>query len=524
MPEIGVPASPETGRAARFDTGTETGGFDGPATGGLPEQKAGYSGSPEIGVPATPEIDQSGQQSDTGDLDPRGTDTSATADTDPQDRVGIDDLAPPGTDGSSRSEADGPDRVEQHSPDPAESGEADARNRFSDSDSDRSAGDSDDGRIRTADFAAALERAGAFADHSRRPADTAPEPRELAVATVLDRYGVRTPEGRAAVERVHDVITEHLAPLITYGTMKILDAARAAVAEHPDTRVVFLGRDGHSLALAANELDPEFFRRHCTEVTVSRVLADASLQDLEQHSGREFPEVEAFRSARDKVEVDDIPGSRAQLTNYLEGRGVPVADPGSRILLIDTSFNGTVQELLSAEYPDVHFEGHYLFHAESPDDPHPGTKTGHLLHISADGSRPADVFASTFSHKDAVLAVEHMLRGPLSKAVRFDADGLPEQRPEAPITGLDHRALAPEYRDEAVRRAALDIAQVAVAQHAERFADRVSGPPRPPGLPSAAARTAEQVRSWREGRDTVDPTLRTVLDSFVRRSDRPPAG
>ncbi|MCX4095431.1 hypothetical protein [Nocardia sp. alder85J] len=355
------------------------------------------------------------------------------------------------------------------------------------------------------------------------PVDTAADLREAAVDAVVARYGIDGPEGRAAVERVHEVVSEYHAPLITEGAVRILDHARARVAADPDTRVLFVGRDGHSLALAARELDPVFFQRYCTEATISRQLADTSLHDLEQHAGRAFPEVAEFRVPREQVDPADVPGTRAQLTTYLDDRGVPVAIPGSRILVADTSYRGSVQEMLAAQYEDVTFEGSYLFHAASPHDPHPGSKTGQLLHISADGTVRADSAATTFATKDAVLAIEHMLRGPLSKAVRF-RDGLPEQELRAPTDGLDPAALAPEYRDEPVRLAALDAAQLAVAHHARGVAaQRADGLPWRAELAAAADRSIEQVRSWSERDDTVDPALRVVLDSFVRRSSGPPS-
>ncbi|MQY29375.1 hypothetical protein [Nocardia aurantia] len=531
-PDVDDSVAPGTGDSAMPETTT-------PGAAASPSPRAHGPTPAETGNQGRAEIDRPAAQStgDTGTPDadappspePRGPDAGSSRVPGPGDptRPEIDDPAPSAADGRAAADpprpADSAVRPTTDDPIPAEAG---TRNPFGDSGGpDRITGGTDARPDAVTEFAAAVERAGAFADRLRGSVDAPPDLRERAVTTVLDRYGIRTPEERAAVEQVHNVITEHLAPLVTYGTVKILEAARAAVAEHPDTRVVFVGRDGHSPALAAQQLDPEFFRRHCTEVTVSRRLADASLQDLERHSGRTFPEVEVFRGARDQVDPGDIPGTRAQLTNYLEDRGVPVATPGSRILLIDTSYRGTVQELLSAQYPDVHFEGHYLFHAESPDDPHPGSKTGHLLHISADGTRTTDEFATVFSRKDEVLTIEHMLRGPLSKAVRFDDLGRPEQRLEAPVAGLDPAATAPIYRSEAVRLAALDIAQIAVAQHSRQVADsRAAGLPWRPDLSAAAARAAGQVRSWSEGHDTVDPALRTVLDSFVRRSARPPAG
>jgi hypothetical protein len=320
---------------------------------------------------------------------------------------------------------------------------------------------------------------------------------------------------------MYDMVKEVHGPLILHGATRMLEAFRAEVAERPDARIAFVGRDGHSLALAVYELDREFFEDHCTEITVSRCLADSAVQDLEINSGRGFPELEAFRAARDQVDPNDIPGTRARMTNYLEDRGVPVGTPGSRIILADTSYKGTVQELLAAQYPDVEFRGHYLFLAESPQDPHPGSKTGHVLHVPPDGTPSADDPAAVFTQKDAVLAIEHVLRGARSKAVRFGTDGIPEQRREAPSrSGIDPADLAPEYRDDNVRIAAMEVAQLAIAQHA-RQATGQRGPQWRAELAAESDTSARRVGSWARRDGATDPAQRTVLDSFVRRSDRP---
>jgi hypothetical protein len=348
--------------------------------------------------------------------------------------------------------------------------------------------------------------------------------RERVLQKACDNFRVDTEIGRATVAKSYDTVREYLAPTIIHATDRMLDDCRSIVAERPDARIVFLGRDGDSIALAARALDPEFFDRHCSAVTVSRCLADTVVQDLEINAGKNFPELErSFRDTRGDVAEDAIPGSRASMTRYLESRGVPVGTPGADIVLIDTSFKGTVQELLSAAYPEIHFEGMYLFHRAADDDPHPGSKTGYLIHetdggklVSHDPDIPGEL-AAILTENGTVRALEQVLRGPLSKGERFGADDIPEQHLESPpLDQFIPGDVSPEYLDEAVRLAVMDVGQLAVADYAYTIAER-----RRAGEDTAgeiAAKTAtglEQIRSWSDRAATV-PQLRELLDSVVR--------
>ncbi len=213
---------------------------------------------------------------------------------------------------------------------------------------------------------------------------------------------------------------------------------------------------GRSLATAVNRLDGDFYHQHCREIVLSRALVETAVQDLERNQGKTFPQLAAFRRASGKVGAADTVGAVAALTDYLHDHEEPVGVPGTRVTLVDTSYKGTVQELLSEIYPATRFAGRYAFFAESSRDPHPGTKRGYALHLrhphSNDGlpvpSLPDDV-ALTFTHDDALGAIEETLHGPFGSPRRFTS-GLVSQdslrfRPD-PLDGLNriasHRGFA----------------------------------------------------------------------------------
>ncbi|MFE9577410.1 hypothetical protein ACFYO1_13555 [Nocardia sp. NPDC006044] len=349
--------------------------------------------------------------------------------------------------------------------------------------------------------------------------------RTAAIDRVCTRYQVDSAEARAAVEKAYEVVYEYQAPFIVRHTIDMLEDFKADVAAQPDTVGSFLGRDGHPIALAAYALEPELFESNCTEVTVSRCLADSVVQDLERNGGKNFEAIEGFRSARADVDPDDVPGAKAQMTRYLESRGMSVGVPGTTIVLFDSSFKGTVQELFSASFPDVDFRGRYLIFGESPDDPHPGSKTGYALHQSvdrADTDQDSADLATIFTEKDAVLAIEHVLRGPLSKAVRFDRDDIPVQELESPpLDQINPLDVAPDYLDANVRLAVMEANQLAVGHYAESIAaQRRTGGDWHNELTTKSETFMRQVRSWVTRNSETDPAFAELCDSFVRRTDK----
>jgi hypothetical protein len=200
------------------------------------------------------------------------------------------------------------------------------------------------------------------------------------------------------------------------------------------------------------------------------------------------------------------------------------------VTLFDTSFKGTVQELLTAAYPETRFNGRYAFLGESPHDPHPGSKQGYEVHLSAAETRgglplkvlPADE-SKTFGHQLAINSIEEQLNGPMSSAVRIGADG-PEQtgqRNEPGLTtGLSEGRISPRLRDPVVREGVKAINLVAVMDCASQAAAvRDSGRNYRSWLESGSGRYRSEIRAWIGGSGT-DPRLKEFLDSFVHRGDK----
>jgi hypothetical protein len=303
---------------------------------------------------------------------------------------------------------------------------------------------------------------------------------------------------------------------------------RDDVAARKVDRVVALGRDGHHLALAMGQLDGQFFRRHGSNLVLSRLLVENALQDLERHQGLTFPQLRAFRGAASRVNPTDTVGGLRVLTDYLHDEGVPVGRPGSRVALVDTSFKGSVQELLAAVYPETEFVGRYAFHGESPYDPHPGSKKGYEVHLSATEAQgralevlPADE-SKTFGHRIALHSIEKLLNGPMSSPERIGVRG-PEQvgqrhDPES-LNGLSRGRLSPRLRDPRVREGVKVVNLRAVADLARDVAVlRAGGGDYRSWLDDWAGRYRTEIRAW-IGDRSPDPRLAELLDSFVYRAD-----
>jgi hypothetical protein len=329
-----------------------------------------------------------------------------------------------------------------------------------------------------------------------------------------------------ALSDAYDVVHEYLGGLMVNVAREMVPDLRQDVDQHPGTKIVFVGRDGRSLAIATAVLDPGLFREHCSEVVLSRALVEAAVQDLEVGEGRTFPQIAGFRSAAEKVEPTDTVGAYRRLTEYLQRNGVRVGEPGSSVTLVDTSYKGTVQELLAAAYPETAFRGRYAFYAESRSDPHPGSKKGYALHLEGDEANnglpmedmPADP-RLTFSCQDALAAIEETLHGPWSSPRRI-AGGAPQQLglrdDRGVLDGFDLGKVSPRYADPVVRDAVMRVGLAAVADRAEQVAS--GGRAAVEALKASAIRFRDELRAWVAG-GNPDPRLVEYLDSFVRRTD-----
>jgi hypothetical protein len=355
------------------------------------------------------------------------------------------------------------------------------------------------------------------------------EDRDAAVAETAALLGITDPDQIRALGHAYEVAREYTAPVIVDVASRVHDDVAAAVAANPDRRVVFLGRDGHSLALATRTMEPDFFNQHCSEIVLSRAVVESAMRDLE-NSGVRFEGIDEFRVPK-KVDEALLPGAAQRLEDYLANQGIPVNRPGAEISLVDTSYKGTVQELLAAAYPDVDFQGHYAFHGQEPTDPHPDNKKGYLVDLGPEVGRGrplgelTDDHALTWAHQDAVGSIEETLNGTLSSPIGIGPDG-PVQRPqhleEDQTNGINPTKIDPAFTDPRVREGAKAVAMRAVADAAEHaVARREAGADWRGELSSSVERTRDQVRAW-VGDDTAgtDPRFREVMDSMVRRDDK----
>ncbi|NIK55582.1 ABC transporter permease [Kribbella shirazensis] len=342
------------------------------------------------------------------------------------------------------------------------------------------------------------------------------------LATICDAYGLTDPSDRDAVERMHSTFRDHHARFVTSIARDMLRDLRQEVAANPQTKVLFLGRDGYSLSIAVRTLDPEFFRDHCKDGVLSRAVAEAAVQDLEQNGGKSFPQVSGFRENTASVSPEDVAGSYQQLTRYLRGQvGVDVGVPGSRVILVDSCLKGTVQELLSATYPETEFEGRYMFYDGIDSDPHPGTKLGYVLHrdegVGGGLFELPDDPQLTFGYLGAIRTIENSLQGPLGSPKALDDNGPVQRRlvdEQDRTYGINPILAEPVYLKPQVREACKVAALRSVHDAA---ADVRDGAP----LDTAAVQRefTQDVRAWLTHAPDQKPELKALLDNFVHRDD-----
>ncbi|GAA0945347.1 hypothetical protein GCM10009554_40080 [Kribbella koreensis] len=362
------------------------------------------------------------------------------------------------------------------------------------------------------------------------PGESTSDRGDLAARRVAAKLGIVDDGDIQTLRDAYNVAYDLPAALIVRVADDMLADLRSDIGSRRTDRVVALGRDGHSLAIAMARLDGRFFRRHCSNIVVSRALVENALQDLEHHLGREFPQVQGFRRVASRVDPADTVGGLRVLSDYLQRHRIPVGRPDSRVTVFDTSFKGTVQELLSATYPETTFNGRYAFLGESPHDPHPGSKKGYEVHLSAAQTRqgkpfyvlPADE-SKTFAHQLAINSIEEQFDGPMTSPVRIGAGG-PAQTGQrnAPelLTGLSRGRISARLQGLRVREGVKVVNLLAVAGRAQDAASaRDAGREYRPRLEHDALRYRAEIRAWISGGET-DPRLKEFLDSFVRRGDK----
>ncbi|WP_174186441.1 hypothetical protein [Nocardia barduliensis] len=374
------------------------------------------------------------------------------------------------------------------------------------------------------------------------PADVTPMCLGLeppAVEGFLRAFHIDSTEKVRVLSRTYGLARHHLAPFILKVVVDMVEDLIDAVAENPNVKIVFAGRDGFVLGFVLGALLPDFYARHCVAMYLPRPLVDAALRELEDREGKTFPAAEPFRK-RSAVPTD--PGlALRDLTMYFRLCGIEITAEGTEVRLVDSGLKGSIQEMLAAAYPLTTFSGHLMFFAASPKDPHPGSKRGYALHLdpshSNNGSALRGVLPGdpdrTFLHHEAIIAFESMISGSKSSPTTFGRSARPHARRhrhgERPIRGVDPALVAPEYADPLVREAILALNIMAIIHYARDLAPTIiaAGPAWYESaentrwyaeLTARSNELRDQIRAWVGQSSSADPELARLLDSFVPRT------
>ena len=273
------------------------------------------------------------------------------------------------------------------------------------------------------------------------------------------RLGLTDPADLATLRDAYLVSYEFPAPLMVRVADDMLADLRADVGSRRTDRILGLGRDGHHLALAMRMLDRDFMKANCSNLVVSRALVENALQDLENHRGLRFPQVDEFRRVASRVDPADTVGGFHVLTEYLQTRGVPVGRPGSR----------------------------------------------------------------AFAHQLALNSIEELFDGPMSSPVRIGSAGpeqTGQRHHPALLDGLSRGRISPRLKDLPVREGVKVMNLRAVIDFAGDVAEmRDAGGNYRASLDDRAHRYRTEIRAWISGEST-DPRLAEFLDSFVHRADK----
>ncbi|MCI4066407.1 hypothetical protein MRQ36_29170 [Micromonospora sp. R77] len=367
------------------------------------------------------------------------------------------------------------------------------------------------------------------------------ELRPLYLGVFFGAFGIDTRTKFQVISSTFEVARELLAPLMVKAAIDILPRLQDLVDREPRTRIVFAGRDSFSLGYVVSALAPRFSTGFCRSLYLTRTIVDEALADLEQQ-GRSFAEIETFRKRRSGAPRLD---AWRQLHDYLRASELHLESAPGPVVIVDTGYKGSIQEMLAAMYPAVHFTGHYVFYSAAPDDPHPGTKHGHVFDAGTGpaaggralrGDLPSDP-SLTFAHHEAIVAVEELLQGSQLSPTAMDPTGRPRlrraRRTDDPYEGLNPMLIGAEFTEPVFREAVLAFNVFAVSRLARRVAAHVD--PSVAGWYRAAVvspwyqdlavrvdRLRDDLREWisRDSGRATNPVLRRMLDSFVHRSDR----
>jgi hypothetical protein len=275
------------------------------------------------------------------------------------------------------------------------------------------------------------------------------------IALVAEEYGIRdAPSRRALFEAAH-VTASYTGPFLLNYVQDMRPVTRALIAKQPETRLLFVARGGTPLYECFAILEPQLIAEHGIHVSLSRVLVEAAIRDLERRTGLVIGNPAVRYQGKD---IDDslIDGAYAATTLYLLEAG---ALGGARVIF-DICHRATLQKMLQALYSKTRFSGQYLFYEEVQGDPSPDTKRGYALHRRltepiVDGAAVHE--GALLGREEIMRAVEDTLNGPYSTTVRI-VDGKPQRYLEAGLhRRMDLGRIDPVWKDENLRIAAKDL-------------------------------------------------------------------
>ncbi|MFJ3673632.1 hypothetical protein ACIPSE_45045 [Streptomyces sp. NPDC090106] len=346
-------------------------------------------------------------------------------------------------------------------------------------------------------------------------------PREFAQFCAV--LHVDTPRKLRAVEVACTVAHRYIAPFVIKNAVDMLINLHAMVAANPRARVIFLGRDGYCLGDVVQQLDPLFHNRYCGELHISRRTADAALAVAEPWAD---PLADSFRKPGPHRE--ELTSIWTDLVGYADDSNLYLDRDGAEFALVDTGFKGSVQEMLTAAYPNAVFHGHYLFYCAAADDRHTARKHGYALHLdqpnTLDGRALREFVddpALTFAHHDAIVALEDLLRGSDADIRLVDRQPVRSFLDDSSRAGIDPAKVAHQYRDAYLRQAVLaalarSVGTAVWSLHRARLEHPQTWYAE---LTQRATVLRPQLHNWLADRP-ADPALTHILDSFVRRSDK----
>ncbi|QMU69976.1 hypothetical protein [Streptacidiphilus sp. P02-A3a] len=365
--------------------------------------------------------------------------------------------------------------------------------------------------------------------------------RPLFLGIFFGAFGIETRSAAESLLATYRCAKHYLAPLMVKAAVDMLPSLRAAVEADERTRIIFAGRDSFSLGNVISVIDPEFFGGHCHNLYLTRALVDAAVAGMEE-SGTDVRHIGPYRKR--------APGPARhaawdELRRYLTLSGIDLDSSRGKVLVVDTGYKGSIQEMLAVLYPHVVFQGHYVFHAGSDSDPHPGSKRGYVLDVPAGpgttgtavrGALP-ERHELTFTHHEAIVAVEELLQGSHLSPSRLEPTGRPRtvraRWDDDAHEGLNPFLIRGDYCDPVRREAVLAFNVIAVTHVAKEIAVRID--PQDPAwygqavrqewyreLETGLLRLRAQLRAWisRTPDAESDEVLTGMLDSFVHRADR----